>query len=91
MPVPPGVKRGEMDKFFFSKLFNFYVFYIYIIFFCIPEYLTLMYLLCTDVGPVRPKDFLRTRRRPRPEAGPTGVVEPTTTVGGVQLKRLREY
>jgi hypothetical protein len=30
-----------------------------------------MYPLCADVGPVRPTDFVRTRRRPRPEAGPT--------------------
>jgi hypothetical protein len=29
-----------------------------------------MYLLCTDVGPVHPTDFSRTRRHPRPEAVP---------------------
>jgi hypothetical protein len=41
-----------------------------------------MYLLCTDVGPVHPTDFSRTRRRPRPEAGPAGATRPATTAGG---------
>jgi hypothetical protein len=41
-----------------------------------------MYLLCTDVGPVHPTDFSRTRWHPRPEAGPATAVRPATTVGG---------
>jgi hypothetical protein len=41
-----------------------------------------MYLLCTDVGPVHPTDFSRTRRHPRPEAGPAAAAGPTTTAGG---------
>jgi hypothetical protein len=41
-----------------------------------------MYLLCTDVGPVHPADFSRTRRRPQPEAGPTTVAGPAATAGG---------
>jgi hypothetical protein len=41
-----------------------------------------MYLLCTDVGPVHPTDFSRTRRHPRPEAGPAAAIGPTTTAGG---------
>jgi len=44
--------------------------------------MTLMYLLCIDVGPMRPIDFSRTRRRPRPEAGPTAAVGPVATTGG---------
>jgi hypothetical protein len=55
MPVPPRAKRGEMGKFSFQSYFC-YVF-LYISFFCIPEYLTLMYLLCIDVGLVYPIDF----------------------------------
>lgn len=39
-----------------------------------------MYLLCTDVGPVRPTDFSRTRWRPRPETVPAATVGPTTVV-----------
>jgi hypothetical protein len=65
MPVPPGAKRGEMGKFSFQSYLIFMSFYIYH-FFCIPEYLTLTYLLCTYVGPVHPVDFSRTRRHPRP-------------------------
>jgi hypothetical protein len=41
-----------------------------------------MYLLCTDVGPVRPTDFVRSRKRPRPEAAPAATVGPTTTARG---------
>jgi hypothetical protein len=41
-----------------------------------------MYLLCTEVGPVRPTDFSRTRQRPRPEAGPTGSARPAVVAGG---------
>jgi hypothetical protein len=33
-----------------------------------PEYLTGKRLLHVDVGPVRPADYARNRRRPRPEA-----------------------
>jgi hypothetical protein len=33
MAVPPGVERGELGMLVFSKLFNFYFFFIYIIFF----------------------------------------------------------
>jgi hypothetical protein len=40
-----------------------------------------MNLLCTDVGPVRPTDFTRTRRHPRPEAGPTVAGGPTAAGG----------
>jgi hypothetical protein len=32
-----------------------------------------MYLLCANVGPVRPTEFTRTRWRPRPKAGPAAV------------------
>jgi hypothetical protein len=35
-----------------------------------------MYPLCADVGPVHPTDFMRTRRHPRPEAGPAAVGGP---------------
>jgi hypothetical protein len=59
MPVPPRAERGEMGKFSFQSYLVFMSFYIYHLF-CIPEYLTLVYLLCTDVGPVRLADFLRT-------------------------------
>jgi hypothetical protein len=45
------------------------LFLLYIIFF-IPEYLTDMCLLCADVGPVRPADYARNRRRPRLGAAP---------------------
>jgi hypothetical protein len=38
-------------------------------------------LLCTDVGPVRPTDFARTRHHPRPEAGPTTAGGPTAAGG----------
>jgi hypothetical protein len=86
MPVPPGAERGEMGKFSFQSYLIFMSFYIYH-FFCIPEYLTLMYLLCTDVGPVHPTDFSRTRRRPRPEAGPAGAVGPATSSRGASSRR----
>jgi hypothetical protein len=76
--------------FFFCFICNFYVvFYIYH-FFYIPEYLTDMCLLCADVGPVRPTDYARNRRRPRPEAAPAAQ-------GGQQQQeslqpvRLREF
>jgi hypothetical protein len=74
----------------FSKLFNFY-FFLYISFLCVPEYLTTMYMLCTDVGRVHPTYFSRTRWCPLPEAGPTVVVEPVATAGGPPAKRLRDY
>jgi hypothetical protein len=46
---------------------NFYVvLYIYH-FFYTPKYLTGLCLLCIDVGPVRPTDYVRNKRRPRPE------------------------
>jgi hypothetical protein len=45
----------------FRRYLIFMSFYIYH-FFGIPEYLTLKYLLCIDVGPVHPIDFSRTRR-----------------------------
>ena len=45
------------------------LFLLYIIFF-IPEYLTDMCLLCADVGPVRPADYARNRRRPQLGAAP---------------------
>jgi hypothetical protein len=41
-----------------------------------------MYLLCTDVGPVHPTKFSRTRQHPRPEAGPITIAGPTTVAGG---------
>jgi hypothetical protein len=63
--------------FFFQSYLIFISFYIYH-FFCVPEYLTTMYLLCTDVGLVHPTDFTRTRRHPRPEAGPAAAGGPTT-------------
>jgi hypothetical protein len=52
------------------------LFFIYIIFF-IPEHLTDMCLLCADVGPVRPVDYARNRRRPRPGAAPAAAGGPT--------------
>jgi hypothetical protein len=53
-----------------------FVFFIYTIFF-IPENLTNMCLLCADVGLVRPTDYARNMRHPRPEA----AGGPTTTAG----------
>jgi hypothetical protein len=41
-----------------------------------------MYLLCTDVGPVHPTDFARSRRRPRPEAAPAAAIGPAAAAGG---------
>jgi hypothetical protein len=55
--------------FVFQSYLIFY-FFLYISFLCVSEYLKTMYLLCIYVGPVCPTDFLRTRWRPRPEAGP---------------------
>jgi hypothetical protein len=81
MPVPPKAEQGEMGKFSFQSYFNFYVF-LYILFSFIPKYLTLTYLLCTDVGPMHPPDFSRTRWSPQPESRPAGVVGPTTVAGG---------
>jgi hypothetical protein len=40
-----------------------------------------MSLLCADVGPVRPTEFMRTMRRPRPEAGPAAVSGPSAAGG----------
>jgi hypothetical protein len=37
-------------------------------FFCMPKYLMDKRLLHADVGPVRPADYARNRRRPRLEA-----------------------
>jgi hypothetical protein len=42
-----------------------------------PEYLTDMCSLCADVGPVRPADYARNRRRPRPGAAPAAAGGPT--------------
>jgi hypothetical protein len=62
--------------FFLLNICNFYVvFYIYHFF--IPEHLTDMCLLCADVGPVRPVDYARNRRRPRPGAAPAAAGGPT--------------
>jgi hypothetical protein len=55
-------------------------FYIYH-FLYIPEYLTIKYVLCADVGPVHPADFARNRRRPRPEAGPAAAGGPVAAGG----------
>jgi hypothetical protein len=55
------------------------LFFLYISFFLYtPEYLTDLCLLCADVGPVRPVDYARNRRRPRPEATPAAAGGPTT-------------
>jgi hypothetical protein len=40
-----------------------------------------MYLLCIDVGPVRPTDFARTRQRPRPEEVLATTGRPTAAGG----------
>jgi hypothetical protein len=37
--------------------------------------------LCVDMGPVRPTDFMRTRRCPRPEAGLVVAGGPVATWG----------
>jgi hypothetical protein len=42
-----------------------------------PEYLTDIRLLHADVGPVRPVDYARNRRRPRLEATDATAVGPT--------------
>jgi hypothetical protein len=36
-----------------------------------------MCLLCADVGPVRPADYVRNKRRPRPGTAPATVGGPT--------------
>jgi hypothetical protein len=41
-------------------------------------------LLCTDMGPVCPTDFARTRRHPRLEVGAARATRPTGAVGGPQ-------
>jgi hypothetical protein len=83
MPISLRVERGEMGKFSFQSYLIFMsFFFIYIPIFCIPEYLTLMYLLCTDVGLVHPTDFSRTRRHPRPKVGLAGATRPATTTAG---------
>jgi hypothetical protein len=65
--------------FFFCETYViFMMFFIYIIFF-IPEYLTDMCLLCVDVGPVKPVDYVRNRCHPWPGAAPTPARGPTTT------------
>jgi hypothetical protein len=40
-----------------------------------------VYLLCKDMGPVRPTDFSRTRQRHQPYAVPTTTSGPTATGG----------
>jgi hypothetical protein len=42
-----------------------------------PEYLTNMCSLCADVGLVRPTDYARNIRRPRPGAAPAAAGGPT--------------
>jgi hypothetical protein len=41
-----------------------------------------MYLLCTDVGPVRQEDFVRSRWRPRPEVAPAVATGPAVVATG---------
>jgi len=78
MPILLEEERGEIYTCVLSYLiFNFF----YISFFICIRILTTMCLLCTDVGPIRPKDFSRTRWHPRPEAVPTIVGRPTGTGG----------
>jgi hypothetical protein len=50
--------------------------FLYIIFF-IPKYLMDMCLLCVDMGPVRPVDYVRNKCHPRPGATPAAVGGPT--------------
>jgi hypothetical protein len=57
------------------------MFFMYIIFFYISEYLIDKYVLCVDVGPVHPVDLARNMQRPQPEAGPTAAGKPVI-VGG---------
>jgi hypothetical protein len=40
-----------------------------------------MYLLCIDVGPVHPMNFMRTQLRSQLEVGPTTVGGPTFAAG----------
>jgi hypothetical protein len=56
-------------------------FFLYISFLYVPKYLTTMYLLCTDVGPVCPAEFARMRWHPRLEGAPTAVVGLAVEVG----------
>jgi hypothetical protein len=60
---------------FFFFIYIYIYIYIYIIF-SIPEHLTDMCLLCADVGPVQPMDYVRNKRRPQPGAAPTAAGEP---------------
>jgi hypothetical protein len=48
-----------------------------------------MYLLCTDVGPVHPTDFMRTRRRPQQEVGPATADGPVTVGGTLSVEAER--
>jgi hypothetical protein len=73
MFVPPGEERGEIGMCFLN--------FFYISFFMCIRVLTTMYLLCKDVGPVHPRDFMRTGRNPQPEAVPAAANRPTTTGG----------
>jgi hypothetical protein len=64
--------------FFFCETYViFMLFLLYIIYFCMLEYLTNMYLLHADVGPVRPMDYARNRHHPRPGATPAAAGGPT--------------
>jgi hypothetical protein len=80
-----------MGKFTFQNYLIFMSFYIYrsFLFFGIPEYMKLTYLLCTDVGPVCPTDFLRTRWHPRLEVGPAGAVGLAEIVGGPPSEKAK--
>jgi hypothetical protein len=60
-------------------------FFLYISFFFMPEYLTDIRLLHVDVGPVRPVDFARNKRRPRPEAA-TAAAEGPTIAGNLPVR-----
>jgi hypothetical protein len=50
--------------------------FFYIYHFFIPENLTDMCLLCADVGPVRPADYVRNRRCPQLGVAPTATGGP---------------
>jgi hypothetical protein len=64
-------------------------FLLYISFFYMPEYLTGIRLLHTDVGPVRPVDYARNRRRPRPEVAAFCRRGTSSSKGTSQPGRLR--
>jgi hypothetical protein len=49
-----------------------------------------MYLLCIDVELVYLADFSRTRRHPRPEAGPAIAVGPIETTGGNPVREAEK-